>query len=68
MSQNLSVAPCVVCSGSGASLPRPGEAADAPAVAVVAVEPSETNFRLLLQHSKERAWDAEGFLPLKAGR
>ena len=33
---------------------------------VVAVEPAEKNFQLLLQHAKEHAWDAEGFLPLKA--
>ena len=59
--------PCVVCSGSSASLQRLPGAEELPVnLVVVAVEPAEKNFQLLLQHAKEHAWDAEGFLPLKA--
>jgi len=59
--------PCVVCSGSSASLQRlPGAEELLVNLVVVAVEPAEKNFQLLLQHAKEHAWDAEGFLPLKA--
>ena len=66
ISSNPSVAPCVVCNGQSASQKQIPGLAPTPNVAVVAVEPSDSNFQLLLRHSKEHGWEHEAFLPLKA--
>eukprot|EP00435_Cladocopium_sp_Y103_P047275 s1781_g13.t2 len=66
ISSNPSVAPCVVCNGQSASQKQVPGLAATPNVAVVAVEPSDSNFQLLLRHSKEHGWEHEAFLPLKA--
>ena len=57
---------CVVCNGQSASQKQIPGLAPTPNVAVVAVEPSDSNFQLLLRHSKEHGWEHEAFLPLKA--
>jgi hypothetical protein len=56
----------VVCNGQSASQKQIPGLAPTPNVAVVAVEPSDSNFQLLLRHSKEHGWEHEAFLPLKA--
>mmetsp|Transcript_67402 Transcript_67402/g.158003 ORF Transcript_67402/g.158003 Transcript_67402/m.158003 type:complete len:450 (+) Transcript_67402:61-1410(+) len=63
VSRNSSHASCVVCAGADAS---EASRAETPTVVVVAVEPSASNFKLLLQHAAEHGWNEEGFLPLEA--
>ncbi|OLP99176.1 hypothetical protein AK812_SmicGene18269 [Symbiodinium microadriaticum] len=64
VSRNDSHASCVVCAGADASEAAGG--LETPTVVVVAVEPSASNFKLLLQHAVEHGWNEEGFLPLEA--
>ncbi|CAE7938570.1 unnamed protein product, partial [Symbiodinium necroappetens] len=64
VSRNDSHASCVVCAGADASEAAGG--LETPTVVVVAVEPSASNFKLLLQHAVEHSWNEEGFLPLEA--
>jgi len=66
--QNRTQAPCIICAGAGATEGRgaDGATADPPTVAVVALEPSDTNFLLLRKHAADNGWEHEGFLGLQA--
>lgn len=66
--QNESQAPCIICAGADATAGggAAGAAAAPPTVAVVAVEPSASNFALLRKHAAEGLWEYEGYLGIQA--
>lgn len=66
LAANATHAHCIICAGSDATAGggAAGAAAAPPTVAVIAVEPSPSNFALLENHANENGWGHEGYVAL----